>query len=328
MEDRLNAIIRLTPEPVRRAVLSLPLQVQAGITEIRLRRDRPTTLTLGRETFYLTRQGGVTAVPDRPLLLSGEQLGEIFLSLCRRSVYARTEELRQGFVTYAGCRVGVAGEAVWEGGEVIGIRGITALCVRIAREHKGAAKPLLPVVWDGEQLHATLLAAPPACGKTTMLRDLCRLLSLSGIRVAVIDERGELAGEGTHRFDLGGTAEVLTGLPKAKGMEQALRTLSPQVIVVDELGSEQEAEAVSALFQAGVAVVASCHAANLAQLLRRPQIKALCDSGALQRLALLKSGAVGQLAAVYRVEEGFHEMAAGADGAALHHRLRSAAAGA
>ena len=308
MDEQLIAILELMPPQVRRAVQSLTAAQTAALTELRLRAGQPSTLTLGGEMCFLSSRGAVTRVCDRPVLLTGEELDEIYLKLCRNSVYARAEELKQGFVTYCGCRAGLCGDAIRENGEVVGFRKLSAINIRIAREQRGAARALLDVVWDGRRVRPTLLVSPPGCGKTTMLRDLCRLLALRRLRVAVIDERGEIAGEMGHRFDLGGVTEVLSGLPKAVGMELALRTLSPQVIVVDELGSEQEVNSLLGVLNAGVPVVASCHAASFEQLSRRPQFQTLREAKVVSRVALLDDTRLGHIKEVVNLEEGYREM--------------------
>ena len=190
-----------------------------------------------------------------------------------------------------------------ENGEVVGFRNLSAINLRIAREQRGAARELLEVVLQKGRVLPTLLVAPPGCGKTTMLRDLCRLLALRRLRVAVIDERAEIAGEPGHPFDLGAVTEVLSGLPKAQGMELALRTLSPQVMVVDELGSEEEVRAMLGVLNAGVPVVASCHAASFEQLVRRPQFQMLRQARAVSRVVVLEQDSLGKIGEIVNLQE-------------------------
>ena len=308
MDQQLSALLELMPQRVRHAIQSLSPGQCAALTELRLRVSRPCTLTLAGETVFLSSQGGATAVCDRPVWLSQDEMDEVYLKLCRNSVYARAQEIGQGFVTYCGCRAGLCGEAVLENGEVVGFRKLSAINLRIAREQRGAAKELLDVVLEKGRVLPTLLVAPPGCGKTTMLRDLCRLLALRRLRVAVIDERAEIAGEPGHPFDLGGVTEVLSGLPKAQGMELALRTLSPQVMVVDELGSEEEVRAMLGVLNAGVPVVASCHAASFEQMTRRPQFQMLKKACVVSRVVVLEESSLGNIKEVVRLEEGYDEV--------------------
>ncbi|NLT58384.1 MAG: AAA family ATPase [Clostridiales bacterium] len=300
MDAQLGQLEGVLPLRVMAALGALTPDRAFGVTELRLRADLPVTVTHRGEVFYLSSVGGLTPICDRPVTLSAGELEAVFHALCRDSLYARAEEIANGFVTYRGCRAGLCGEAVREAGRVVGFRRLSAINLRIAREHKGVAKELLSHVLEDGALRATLLAAPPGCGKTTMLRDLCRLLSLRRYRVAVIDERSEIAGEPGRRFDLAAT-DVLSGLPKAVGMEMALRTLAPQVMVIDELGDEQEVQGLLNCLNAGVPVVASCHAATLEQLGRRPQVRRLLKAGALERVVLLEGERLGEIQAVYEV---------------------------
>ena len=303
MHRQLNTVLELLPASICRALNLLPEAERLAVTELRLRAGNPSTLTLHGETFFLSSRGGVTKICDRPILLTSEELQTVYLKFCRNSVYARSEELRQGFVTYAGCRAGLCGEAIVEKGEVIGFRNLSAMNIRIAQEHRGCASELLKVVLDGGEIRSTLVASPPGCGKTTLLRDLCRLLALRRFRVAIIDERGELAGDRSSLFDLGGICEVLKGIPKAQGMELALRTLSPQVMVLDELGGEDEVRGMLSLLNAGVPVVASCHAVSFAQLEKRPQFQSLCSACAVSRVVILEAHSKGQIKDVVDLEE-------------------------
>ena len=311
MDRQLRQLEAVLPKVVWRALQALPEELLAEVTELRLRAGMPTTVTHRGGALYLSSVGAATPLCDRPVVLGGQELDGVFTALCRHSVYARSEELAGGFVTYRGCRAGICGTAVRESGAVVGFRNISAINLRIAKEHPGAAKELLEVALEGGRLHSILLASPPGCGKTTMLRDLCRLLSLRRYRVAVIDERSEIAGEPGHRFDLA-TTDVLSGVPKAEGMEMALRTLAPQVLVIDELGSEAEVRGLLACFNAGVPVIASCHASTLEQLSRRPQIGMLQRAGAMERVVLLAEQELGIIKAVYDVGDYRYEDDGGA----------------
>lgn len=311
MDRQLQQLKPVLPESVWRVIQALPEELQAELTELRLRAGAPSTVTYRGGTLFLSAVGAATPLIDRPVLLSAPELAEVFAALCRNSVYARAQELANGFVTYRGCRAGICGTAVRESGAVVGFRDISAINLRIAREHPGAARELLDIVLEGGSIRSILLAAPPGCGKTTMLRDLCRLLSLRRYRVAVIDERSEIAGEPGHRFDLA-TTDVLSGLPKSQGMEMALRTLAPQVLVIDELGGEAEVQGLLACLNAGVPVVASCHAATLEQLSRRPQVRMLQRAGALECVVLLAERELGTIKAVYDVGDFHGENAGGA----------------
>lgn len=216
--------------------------------------------------------------------------------MCEHSLYAWREELRAGFITLAGgCRVGVCGKAVMQDGRMECITSITSLNIRIAREVNGAAAELLPHIIEPDgQICASLLFSAPGCGKTTLLRDIARQLSYgeNGIparRICVMDERMELAASinGVPQLDVGPRTDVLSGCPKAEGMELLIRSMNPQVLITDELGGMQDAIAVLDASNAGVAVITTAHAGSIEQLQKRPGTNMLLESGAFARIVQL-----------------------------------------
>lgn len=275
--------------PIAPMLLGVPRSVKREAQEIRLRAGKPVALSLPGGTLFLTGRGELvrTVTPgcfftDRPLLEG------VFRSMCSFSVYSHQNEIRNGYVTLrGGHRAGICGTAVMDKGEMTGIRNVSSINLRIAREIRGAADA---VACRGEALFkGLLLAGPPCCGKTTVLRDLARQLSEARRKVAVVDERGEFAGmwEGEAQNDLGPCCDILNGYAKREGMLQAIRGLSPEVLICDELGGAGDAEAVTESLCAGVAIIASIHAGSAEELLRRPQAAAILRTGAFENVALM-----------------------------------------
>ncbi|MCH3972273.1 MAG: stage III sporulation protein AA [Oscillospiraceae bacterium] len=313
-----QAVSALCPR-LRVLLLRLPEEIQAKVSEIRLHVGRPVCLWNGSSTWFLT-DGGVTPLPQNGICATKTDLYESFRTLCSFSVYSYQEQIREGYVTLrGGHRAGLGGTAVFSGGRVSGMRDITSVNLRIARQIEGCAQPLLQRA--GDLSGGLLLAGPPASGKTTLLRDIARQLSSGACgrihKVTVVDERGELCGAscGEYGSDLGPCCDVLDGFPKAEGMLMALRTLSPEYLICDELGTRQETEALLQSVNAGASVVASIHAGSLEQLASRPQAYAMLQSGAFQHVALLAGGKPGRITKLVKAGD----LLAQSGGGALPH---------
>lgn len=287
----------------------LPEEVKDRTQEIRLRVNCPVSLYTGGKNRFLTDRGVCTPGGEN-IIAFREDIDETFRSLCSSSVYSHQNEIKNGYVTIrGGHRVGVCGTAVVVGGRVEGVRDISSLNIRIARQIDGAANELLRLLGE-EVFRGVLIAGAPASGKTTILRDLARQLS-SGARknprkVAVVDERGELAGTflGEAQNDLGDCCDILDGYPKGEGIMQAIRTLSPELIVCDELGGADDAAAVEAGLNAGVGMVTTLHAGNVEELLKRGQAQSLLLTGAFQTAVLLDGRErPGKIRGIYKAGE-------------------------
>ncbi len=262
---------------------ALPSQHQDNVQELRLRAGQPVRVSTPAGEWYLSRTG-LTALRQRDVFICTPAMLEgCFLRFCQESVYAHEQELRQGFLSVpGGIRVGVAGRIVTEAGEVSALAGVTSLCVRLPRDHRGCASSLLPLVYAERGVVSSLLVGEPSSGKTSLLRDLCAGLAARRVRVAVVDERGEIAGvNGLPGCD------VLVGCPKAAGIRQAVRCLAPQVVVFDELGDEEEIRAVAACAHAGVAVIASLHGRSPEELHKKPVIHRLVEERVFSRWLFL-----------------------------------------
>lgn len=286
----------------------VPTEVKAETQEIRFRVNRPVTLCTGNRTWFLTGSGALLPQVSAqcPIVNAGE-MQELFRSLCAYSIYSREEEIREGYLTLrGGHRAGICGTAAVRGGEIVSLREITSICVRIARETPGAADEFFCRL--GRLDTGLLIAGPPSSGKTTVLRDLARQLaggSRDGYRkVAVVDERGELgsAVQGGLQNDLGVSCDLLNGYPKAQGILQAVRVLSPEYIICDELGGNDDAQAVEAGMFSGAVMIATVHAGSREELLQRPVCRRMLETGAFGYVALLTGRRQpGKIAGIYKV---------------------------
>ena len=293
--EELEKIWPLLPEKLALALRQLPTEQLAKVQEFRLRTGCPVALFDGKQSFFLSSTGRLHSFPAKgDWTLSRKELEDCFYRLCNFSVHTHQQELKQGFVTTSwGDRAGVCGVVTTDGQGQGVCREISSLCIRVSREIPGAAAVLLKQV---DPQKGVLIAGAPGSGKTTLLRDLARSLSLglggSCIKVAVVDERHELSAmaEGIPRRDLG-CCDILCGQEKAAAIAQAVRTLSPQLIVCDEVGSLKEAEEIAAGLCCGVAFAVSVHCGGREELLRSPIVGRLMDTGAFGMIALLHSSA-------------------------------------
>lgn len=213
--------------------------------------------------------------------LSAAQMHEVLNYMSGYSLYALEEELKQGYFTVeGGHRVGVTGRVSYEkqGRKNVMklLSCISGLNIRLAHEKKGCAMPLLPWLYHGENVYHTFLFAPPGVGKTTCLRDCIRLISQgnhlrAGKKVGVVDERSEIAAchRGIPQNDLGSRTDVLDNCPKEQGMRMLLRSMSPQVIAVDELGLAEDFAAVADCARCGISVIGTIHAGTVDEVMQR-----------------------------------------------------------
>nr|WP_297863581.1 stage III sporulation protein AA [uncultured Acetatifactor sp.] len=272
-----NSILQLFPFHSRSFWQQAAME-QEHIQEIRLRAGRPVIVYMEGRERYLTAQGEFTDAASQARKMTEKELEEMLEHICHYSPYAFEEELRRGFVTVAGGhRVGVAGQAVLEAdGSVRTLKNIAFLNIRISHQMKGAADRVLPEMYREGILKNTLIISPPGCGKTTLLRDLIRQISDGnawgrGRTVGVVDERSELAGAflGRPQNDMGMRTDVLDGCPKETGMLLLLRSMSPQVIAIDELGSDGELKALGQASACGCGILATVHGENRRDVERR-----------------------------------------------------------
>lgn len=262
-EKPIERILRLSPPPVARAVADAGTD---GLEEIRVRAGRPVQLVYGGGEKLL----GICA--------DAELCEGLLESLSEHSAFALEEELSRGFFTVGACRVGVCGRAFVKDGRLVRFREISSFNIRIASEQRGAADGVTQMLFgDGGVISSALVVSPPGAGKTTLLRDIARRLSdgdgaRRGLKVAVADERGELAGSymGGLTLDVGARTDVMDGCPKAEAMLLMIRSMSPEAIVTDEIGSAEDVAAVKLAMSSGVAVMASVHAGSVEEAMGKP----------------------------------------------------------
>ena len=248
-------MLNFLPNKLKNKILKLGID---KVYEIRIRSGRPVEVLFNGDKLLLEKY-----------VISKAEVDEIVLTACKRSIYSFDEQIKQGFITSdCGERIGLAGEIVAKNGNVSAIKDFNSLCIRIPHQIIGVSNIFFKKVYKGGSV---LIISPPAVGKTTFLRDLTRELSNSlSKNVVVVDERNEIACvTGDTAFDLGLYTDVLTYADKSFGLNQALRTLNPEVVVVDELVSIEDVNAVIKAIFGGVSVIATAHSNSIESLFMR-----------------------------------------------------------
>ena len=279
--------------------------------EIRLRTGKPVSLRSRGKTVFLQKDGRCVPTPDDGTRYPNHRdMQSIFRSLCFDSVYAHEKEIENGFLSLpGGHRAGICGTAVYHDGHMSGVRDIVSVNLRIAHACPGCAGLLFSFLRE-ELSQGLLLAGPPGSGKTTLLRDLAGILAGKGQyhQVALLDERGELAAvhAGESGLFLGECCDILTGYPKAEGIETAIRVLAPEYIICDEIGREEEMRAIQKGSHAGLGMIGSVHASGREDFLKRPLCLQLLQTDAFHSVAFLAGGqARGKIQQICRKEEFF-----------------------
>ena len=173
--------------------------------------------------------------------------------------------------------MGVTGKVLLNGDRIRGMKYISCINVRLSHQIPGCADAVMPYIQSRNHISHTLIISPPRCGKTTLLRDVIRQLSngregIPGVTVGVVDERSELAGswQGVPQNDLGMRTDILDACPKAEGMQMLVRSMSPDVVAVDELGREEDFRAVESVIHCGCRLIATAHGNSVEDILNQP----------------------------------------------------------
>lgn len=281
MDKELEGIPPLFPVPLRDRVEALLEDRGERVEELRLRVGAPVTWVTGGRELDLS-PGAEGTGP--------ELLEEIVRRAAGHAIYAVQDQISCGFIALPrGHRLGLSGRAVTEGGQVKSIREFQALNLRIARACPGCADGLAAFLWANPG--STLILGPPGSGKTTVLRDLVRQCSdRCGCRIALVDERGELAAcrDGIPMLEVGRRTDVLTGCPKGIGIELLVRSMSPAWIALDEITGQRDVEALVQASYCGVRFFATAHANGREDLLRRPVYRGLLRAEVFDNLALIR----------------------------------------
>lgn len=291
-----NEIFPVLIEKVKKPISKMHNKSFVEIEEIRLRANQPIMIYKNKSGYFIDDDGILRQ--DKGIFITREDIEKIFLMMCDYSIYSMEEDIKQGFITIkGGHRVGLAGRVVYDGDKIKTLKNISFMNIRIAKEVKGCAFNIVKNIFaDG--INHTLIVSPPGCGKTTILRDMIRLISngineigILGRKVALVDERSEIAScyLGVPQRDVGVRTDVLDSCYKADGIMMLLRAMSPQIIAVDEIGSIRDAEAIMDAINAGVKIIATAHGRDLDEIMKRQGIKILLENNCFKTIIFLSN---------------------------------------
>ncbi len=290
-EPRIIGVLPYLPKAIQKKVAHAALDDWLEIEEIRIRAGAPLTLGILGESCFLTPAGGITNHEEDAYHVSPQEVQSTYAAICENSIYAHMDEIRQGFLTLkGGHRVGICGKTVTEEGKIKTFREVSSLNFRVAHEILGAADDIIDGIVHGSRVDSVLIISPPQMGKTTLIRDVMRQVSNRGFKTGVADDRGELAAlyQGMPQNDIGAQTDVIDNAPKAEAILMLLRTMSPKVIISDEIACEEDVAAIRLAHGTGVSIIATTHGSNLDEVMRRPVLRPLFEDGVFQKAIFMR----------------------------------------
>ena len=286
-------ILPYLPQSLRTIFNKIERAKLDSFEEIRLRAQKPLMVFFSTSDWFVSADGGLSRSSNGAYVVSQQDVFKIIELMSDNSVYAFQEVITSGYLTLkGGHRVGLSGRVIVQDSRIKNIKDFNSINIRIAKEITGCASGLERYVKkSSSEIYNTLIIGPPQCGKTTIIRDLCRLLSNGGMKVGIVDERSEIAAcnKGIPQNDIGVRTDVMDGCPKILGMEMLLRSMSPSVIVTDEIGARGDKEAILKVLNSGVKVITTAHGYNITELKMREELLQLIKSGAFERYIVLSS---------------------------------------
>ena len=280
-----DEILKYFPMDLRNCII---LSLTEDICEIRVRVNRPVILK-ARDTENVLK-----------CIITKENIKRIFEGICSNSVYAFEEEISNGFITIqGGHRVGICGKPLYRNGKIYSIKDISGLNFRVARELKGVADSIIPRIRENGEFVSTLIISPPGLGKTTLLRDLVRQISDFGYSVSLVDERSEIAGcfLGIPQNDVGIRTDVMDAVYKSDGIKMMVRSMGPNFIATDEIGTDDDAEAICYAVNCGTKILATAHGERVEDLYKSKKMEAVLKNGIFKKIVIIEKDGI-------RVENG------------------------
>ena len=302
-----DSVVESLCEELNLILMNIPYSFKEKIEEIRLRNGKPLTISCEGKDYFIGYDGKVCADRSQAFIVREKHIHSTFQLISNYSVYAYQEEIKDGYITIkGGHRVGIGGKVVYGPGGIETIRNISSLNLRIAREKKNISNYIIPYLIENTiGFYNTLIISSPQCGKTTLLRDIIRNLSDGygipddqGFKVSIIDERSEIAGvyQGIPQNDVGLRTDILDGCLKSDGIMMAIRSMSPDIIAVDEIGGPKDVEAIHQALRAGIKLIATVHGYSIEDIKSKSSMRALFEERIFNRYIILdRSKGVGTI---------------------------------
>ena len=305
MSEIRNVIENCIPTRLSENILKISDKILQQVNEIRIKANKPIILVGCDTDFFISKGGYITECVEDGIKVLPNELLKILNMICNNSLYAYLDTLKNGFVTLkGGHRVGITGKVVIKDNRINNIKEISSINIRIARQIRGLGNSVIEhIIRNKNDIYNTLIISPPGCGKTTLLRDVIRIISdgsknLRGLKISVIDERSEIGSifKGVPQNDIGVRSDILDGSTKSEGIMLALRSMSPQVIATDEIGSYGDFEALQEVVNCGVRVIATAHGFNIEDIEKRKITRSILKDNIFERFILLgRDNKVGKL---------------------------------
>lgn len=271
------------------------------INEIHIRANKPITYVCNTKTYFLSETGACSS-PSQAIYGSYELIQDIIFKASDYSIYSVNEQLKQGYIIVSGgIRIGVCGDVVIDG-KVKTLKNFTSICIRVPHLIKNVALPIFNQILNDGNLNNTLIISPPGAGKTTMIRDIVYQFSFHNYpyNVFISDERGEITGGVDSNINLGYFCDSISFLNKKDSLVLGIRSMSPQIVICDELGGTDDYEALEYAINSGICVVATIHAKGVDDLKNKPEFKRFLENKYFKRYVVLsKANGAGTIEGVY-----------------------------
>ncbi|MGN1327621.1 MAG: stage III sporulation protein AA [Clostridia bacterium] len=280
----IDNILNCFPIKIKEQIINnITTQELNNIEEIHIRNNLPIILNLGQAEKVIK------------YIVNSEEIEYIFQKICENSIYSYQNQITNGYITIkGGNRVGLVGTAVIKDGKVTNFNYISSLNFRVSRQIIGCSDKIIEEIINRQEdsIYNTLIISAPGKGKTTLLRDIVRNISngipekLSGKKITVIDERGEISAtyKGISQNDLGIRTDVINDIPKHIGMRMAIRSMAPQVIIADEIGSKEDADSIKYALCCGVKGIFTAHGQTIEEITNNPELNDLIKSKVFEKI--------------------------------------------